>query len=192
MNKKIFIDVGCNIGYYTSIWMQDENNFIYAFEPEPNLYISLVEKFKEANNVQVLNYAVSLTDGEDSFFVHKNLCNSSLKPSLKNNDDISDTILVKTIRLDTFLNELGIEEIELLKTDAQGSDLDVIKSAGDKIFSVKEVMAEAFLNDTEDVYEQQVRENELIEYMESKNFKMKYKSIDGNYADFVFENNALK
>lgn len=188
MDKRIFFDIGCNKGYYTSIWMQDPNNTIYAFEPEPYLFKELVNKFSENKNVHIFDYAISEVDGESPFYVHHNLCNSSLKKTI-NLDlayDEASTIMVKTRRIDSLISELNIESIDLIKSDTQGSDLEVIKSIGDKFFMVKRIMAEAFLNESNNMYENEVKESQLVEYLSGKGFGLISKSVDGNYADFIF------
>jgi len=44
-----------------------------------------------------------------------------------------EKISVQVVRLDTFLAEAGIEHVDYLKIDAQGADLSVIRSAGDRL-----------------------------------------------------------
>ena len=76
---KIFIDVGCNEGYYSLVWIKDPNNIVYAFEPEPSLYENLKLYEKEYKNFKVFPFAISEIDGNLTFFVSNNLVASSLK-----------------------------------------------------------------------------------------------------------------
>ena len=51
-------------------------------------------------------------------------------------------------------------------------------------------MAEAFLDiNSENVYENEVRESQLIDYLDQHNFSLINKAVDANYADFTFQNN---
>lgn len=186
--KKVYFDIGCNIGGYAFAWVGNRNNMVYAFEPEPGLYGALKAKESVYPNFKVFPYALSQEDGRATFFVGDNLCTSSLKEFVPGAAfTTKEAIEVETKRLDTFCEEHGITEIEHLKCDAQGSDLDVIKSLGEKVHNVKTIVIEAFLTPkTEEIYVDEVKDFEVIEYLGSKGFKCVGKAVDGNYADLTF------
>jgi FkbM family methyltransferase len=189
---KVFIDVGCHLGYYSFIWVKDPNNIIYAFEPIPDFYEKLKEKEKEYPNFKVFNYAICQEDGESIFNINSNLAACSLKDFTEGYTAIKTVkkIKVKTKRLDTFCEEIGIKKIHLLKSDAQGSDLDVVKSMGDKIISCEKLLIEAFITDEKNsVYENEVKRNSLVYFLSEKGFTMESESIDGDYSDIIFKNN---
>ena len=49
---------------------------------------------------------------------------------------------MEVIRLDTFMAERGIDTIDLLEVDAQGEDLRVVQSLGDRIGDVRRIQIE--------------------------------------------------
>ena len=52
---------------------------------------------------------------------------------------IKNVIKVKTIRLDDYIIKHKINHIDMMKIDAQGSDLDVLKSLGNLINIVSNI-----------------------------------------------------
>jgi FkbM family methyltransferase len=188
---KVFIDVGCHVGYYSFIWAKDPKNLIYAFEPVPELYDKLKEKEEEYTNFKVFNYAICETDGEQYFNLNNNLATCSLKNFTEGYTSFytKDKIIVKTKRLDTFCEEMGIDEICLLKSDAQGSDLEVVKSLGERIIKCEKLLIEAFITpDDNCVYEDEVKKDKLVDFLKEKGFSLDSESIDGDYSDLIFTN----
>jgi FkbM family methyltransferase len=185
----VYFDIGCHEGYYAFIWTKDPNNMVYAFEPVPDLYKKLKEKELEYPNFKVFNYAICENDGESVFFINDNLATCSLKEFSDEYTEIKtlQKITVQTKRLDTFCDEMGINEICLLKSDAQGSDLEVVKSMGKKIKNCKRLLIEAFITPKDNcVYKDEVKKNEVVSYLRSKGFVLTNEAIDGNYADLTF------
>jgi FkbM family methyltransferase len=188
----VYFDIGCHVGYYAFMWTRNPNNMVYAFEPVPELYLKLKEKEAEHRNFKVFNYAICENNGEAFFNVNDNLATCSLKEFSDGYTAFNtiQKIKVETKRLDTFCDEMGINKIHLLKSDAQGSDLEVIKSMGDKIINCNTLLIEAFITDPGDcVYKDEVKKNQVIEYLREKGFSLQNEAIDGNYADLTFGKN---
>jgi FkbM family methyltransferase len=184
--KKIYIDVGCNRGYYSFIWANSPESLIYAFEPNPKLYSKLKES--ESDRFKVFDYAIGTDEGVKTFNIGENDNTSSLKNFDKDFTAYGyvDSIQVNVIRLDNFCKQKGIEKVDLLKIDAQGSDLDVLHSMGDLIYNVDKILVEAWINDKVNVYEDEVKESQVMEYLIPKGFKLKNRAVDGNYCDLHF------
>lgn len=125
---------------------------VYAFEPKEDLYMNLVHKTRGLDRYHVIKKAVSLVDGDVDF----NICvaggASSILP-FKSDDDLNthwtsvrqdihfanQSYRVNSTRLDTFLEEYNLTtvDIDYIHIDAQGVDLDVLKSLGKYIRNVK-------------------------------------------------------
>ena len=118
---------------------------VITFEPERTLYAALSKKTAHLHDYRVVNKAVALTNGTTHFYVCRAGGASSILPFKSNTDleehwsknrkDIQYSGLsyeVNTIRLDTFLEENSLTDvpIDYLHIDAQGADLDVLKSLG--------------------------------------------------------------
>lgn len=174
----VIVDVGAYIGQtLVNILKQiGVDNFkAYAFEPSKSAYPVIND-----HRVKVIHKAVSTEDCTKTFYECKNKVSSSLLPFTTDKDkwigagdafDPSSQYNVECIRLDTFMDEEGLEEIDVLKIDAQGHDLDVIKSLGDKLRNVKQIIAEVAVTDF-DLYENGCKKDEMFQFMETNNFSV--------------------
>lgn len=149
----IVFDIGANQG--NSGWKKlnmltrdaeklTKEDKVYAFEPTPWLvdrYLRVLERGAPDNYV-VIPKAVSLENGISDFYItSKRLGCSSLHtfhndvPITWNSNhfNIHKTIKVETTRLDTFITANKIKKIDYFHCDAQGGDLNVLKSLGTKI-----------------------------------------------------------
>lgn len=116
------VDVGANIGEVTR-FIRPTAKKIYAIEPSPMEFECLKEN-KEYNgwdNVAIFNLAISDREGETGFSITDgNRTGSHL--------DKDGKIRVKTKRLDVFLDENGIESVDFLKLDVEGSEEIILRS----------------------------------------------------------------
>ena len=146
------VEVGANTGLDTERFAGQ--GVVYAFEPEPNLFKNLVDRFltnfNYNINVRLFDYAVDINE-ENKTFRSSNIENGigslyELHPELINSDagiyqcyreGFHNTYEVKCIRMDTFIERENIEKIDMLWIDAQGNDFNVLKSFGDKISIVQ-------------------------------------------------------
>lgn len=84
---------------------------------------------------------------------------------------MTQTIRVEVIRLDRFIDEEGIEEIDHLHVDTQGSDLKVLMGMGDRLSIVKRGVIEAAAK--EDIlYSGQNTQEQCVDFLTSKGFKI--------------------
>ena len=187
MSQQVYIDVGCRAGIYALKWAEDRNKTVYAFEPEPVAYAELCKLAPP--NMKVFPWAVCTRPGTFPFFVSSNPGASSLKPTVpgKCPYTVTSTVDVRTVRLDWFLADHGISKIECLKVDAQGSDLDVIESLGDRVRGVRCILIEAAKDGTE-YYEGQCHASEVTAYLVRFGFKLTGTRPDGNFLDLAFLN----
>jgi FkbM family methyltransferase len=126
MTGGMAIDIGAHIGSYT-LRMARHFQRVIAFEPNPfNRHIlQLNLRLNEISNVRVEDAALSNRDQNDSFFLHRAADGTgSLNPNhyrFKYDKEVQ----VKVRKLDTF----ELEKVDLLKIDAEGSELDVLRGA---------------------------------------------------------------
>ena len=156
---KIIIEVGANSGGDSIKYVSQSNTLLYAFEPVPYLGNNLTGSLDDAGfkNYKLIRSAVSDIDGKAIFNIsgpdesHNFACSSlnqfsdGIDGKWGGRSDFAhiDSLEVDTIRLDTFIEQEGIKEIEYLHIDAQGSDFNVLKSLGDKVNIVKAGKCEA-------------------------------------------------
>jgi len=189
----IIIDIGAAQGLKTKKWIEQlQKGTYYCIEPLPENFNILQENLLKSGNllknninINVFNLAINNIEGELTFYVSPYANSSSLLPILPKNikkwknpkgtkeiefKDIKE-IEVNAIRLDTFLKENNLENtiIDFIKIDTQGNDLNVVKSLGNKIHNVKEIMLEVQLTKFE-YYKGQPTKKDVLKYMLSKGF----------------------
>lgn len=76
-----------------------------------------------------------------------------------------------TVRLDTLIDKLPTDAIDYLKVDAQGYDLEVVKSAGKYLKQIRKIKLEAKMSGTKGVYEGQPDPKEIAAFMEQQGFE---------------------
>ena len=165
---------------------------IIAFEPDPRSE----DIIKNNALSKFYPYALSSENSNQVIYLtHKSHC-SSLKRPMPSEDlryTIERQVSVDCRRMDQFE-----DSVDVLKIDAQGSELDILVGAGDKLESIKYVELEAWFIRK---YEKQARIDELIEFMHLRNFaflgfKRLYpdhpeKHVGLGFADLVFINREL-
>jgi FkbM family methyltransferase len=148
MKKYTVIEVGGNYGNDTQRYSEIENSLVWCFEPVPALFDKLNDMFINTNNVNLVRKAVSDFNGTARFGISDprygaaNMGCSSLNEFTDNIHNVwhgrgdfnmIEYVDVDVIRMDSFIEENNIEQIDYLHCDAQGSDFQVLKSFGDKI-----------------------------------------------------------
>jgi FkbM family methyltransferase len=161
----------------------DESLVVYAFEPNSEIVKSNYNKFEIPKNYIIFEKAVSNINGLVPF----NICSLDSCSSLMdwgNGPTMGEMnkIEVECVRMDTFIEEIGIDEIEFVSIDTQGSDLDVLNGFGNKIGIVKEGICESLSEDTEwKLYDNQPSFSEFVAFFDKNGYDIdwKYNSIGG-------------
>lgn len=100
---------------------------------------------------------------------------------------------VGTIRLDTFINLAGIQAVDYLKIDAQGMDLEVVRSAGNRLKDIHQICLECDVS-PHPLYRGASTKSETIEFLESRGFALigVLPQSDGKEENLTFENKAAR
>ena len=120
-----FIDVGANIGLH-SIFFDKFNVNVKSFEPDEYHFKELKRNLllNKSKNVKPYKFAVSNKNGDKTFVrVCDNTTGSHLIGKKKNPYGKLEKFKVKTVNLNRFLNGTC-----LVKIDAEGSEVDILKS----------------------------------------------------------------
>jgi FkbM family methyltransferase len=147
INKNdILVDVGANEGDYTNFFKDilNDTGKIYSIELVPSIYNSLFNRFKNNDNITILNNAVSDIDdvivyykGETEFT--NNIIGHDM--NFKSNPSAGE---IESIRLDTLLSEH--DEIKLIKIDVEGAEFLVLNGMKNIINKIKYVLVECHLD----------------------------------------------
>ncbi len=125
------LDIGAHLGLMSAICAQlaGDKGHVYAFEPTP-LTFGVLKKVTRMNDAQDIihpvNKAVSNFTGELDFFVDEN-AGSNANSLVSRNDKNRNTRKTGVITIDDFVKEQRLTKIDLIKIDAEGSELDVLR-----------------------------------------------------------------
>ena len=176
--SEIWVDVGCHLGEKTfSLAEQDPGLRVYAFEPNLQVASRLMGRLP---NYVVLPMAITETDGSAPFYLNRFDAASSLLPFVPEGLkqwiggeelEVQATISVPTIRLDTFLNGAGIRKVSYLKIDAQGADLAVVRSAGERLRDIGRISLEVQTT-AAPLYRNASRKDEALRFLAEAGFEL--------------------
>jgi FkbM family methyltransferase len=192
--RRVWIDVGAHEGELTFPYAAvDSSLLVYAFEPNLHAASRIMGRLR---NYVVLPVAIAERDGSAVLQLNAYEPSSSLLPAdeagvkswvSEQEFKVIGSTTVPTMRLDTFMNGAGIESVDFLKIDAQGLDLEVVKSAGDRLKDVAKVQLEATTASYRQ-YEGAPGKSVIVEYMESHGFRLAGEEIQshGQEANLTF------
>lgn len=136
-SNSIIVDVGACYGEYTLLCANKaKDGTVIAIEPNP-YHFELLKKGIEANNfknVILVNMALSDKEEEVDFYIGNEhmegstLFKDKMTQELGHNNK-HEIIKVKSITLDKLLSNFNIDKIDILKIDAEGAELKIIKGA---------------------------------------------------------------
>lgn len=137
------IDIGGHIGLFSVCCSQLNRGSgkVISFEPTPGTYALLKETLaiNKCTNVTPVQAAVSEKEGTDTFYVsHTAGCNSNSLVKNKEEKDLS-AYDVKLVTIDGIVTTHGITP-SLIKIDAEGAELDVLKGGVKTFKQMKPVL----------------------------------------------------
>jgi FkbM family methyltransferase len=117
---RVIVDLGSHIGSSIAFFrVRHPGALIHGFEPDPRTFAALEANVGALEGVTIDPRAASGDDGESTFF-----CSDySLASSLVGD---GQPVRVRTVSLDTVMEELELERIDLLKLDVEGAEYDVL------------------------------------------------------------------
>lgn len=131
----VVVDVGANVGVFTlkARKQTGERGRVIAFEPEKKNYVRLCRNIgvNRFYDVFPMNVAVTDFDGITDFYVKDASVEHTLLPvtSLSYETRTVTVRKVQARRLLSVLNELGVSQVDFLKIDAEGVELEVLRGA---------------------------------------------------------------
>jgi len=129
-SPRLVFDVGANRGQTTlALKKHWPHVTVHAFEPVSSTYATLTAAVGHMSGVHCHAIALSDQAGTKSVPVLPNAQVNSLKLNRAAANPAAVIQELRLARLDDFCREHGIEQIDVLKTDTEGGDLDVLSGA---------------------------------------------------------------
>jgi FkbM family methyltransferase len=174
---------------------------VYAFECNPDCLVDCYRVKSTLDpdtlsKIELVEKAVSITNGPVNFFPfdlskYDNKGSSSMYKIDFSTRNLSDPdynrenpqkeVIVEGIRLDTFLENNGLNHIDLLCIDLQGYELNALKSLGKYLHSVDYIITECSIQST---YAGGATFTELMSYLSEFGFEYKRSNNFGSaYPD---------
>ena len=207
-NISVLIDVGAHHGETVNLFNKNFNiKSIISFEPSPKNYNEFSKKIENIKNLKIFNLALGdekkLIDFNEHFETQSSTLSKINKksPYLKkkffflNPFNIKkkkiSIVKVKMERLDNFLKQLNIKEIDIIKIDTEGHDFNVIKGLGESIRYVRYIYFEHHFHD---MLIKGYNLTDIHNYLIKHNFKkvLKFKMKFRKTFEYIYCNRLLE
>lgn len=136
-SSKTILDIGSNSGWFSVMAKAyNSNTTVHAFEPQPNIF-QVLKKNNEVNGFDIFCHQLALSDKEGEFpfyntgansFTSENTNHGSLNKDWR--PEKQHSIFVQVDRLDHFLHENQILQVDLIKIDVETYEYEVLKGYG--------------------------------------------------------------
>ena len=146
----VAVDIGANIGVFVNYLLHKGVKKIYAVEPEPTAIKSLKYALDDKPNVSIIPYAVTNENGTRQFYTTEgNTTISSFYEEQKNFNPNSGWFAesVNTITFQKIIDDYGINKIDFLKIDVEGSEYEIFDTLGKEDFDkIENMLIEFHMN----------------------------------------------
>jgi len=131
------LDIGGNIGLF-SLYVHDSANTVYSIEPTPDHFRILQELTANYPNIQPINVALHNSDTALDFYISDE--NSTMNSSV---NQYGKKIQVEGLTLKSLIDKLGLEHIDFIKCDIEGSEM--LALSEETVAPVKDIVDSWFI-----------------------------------------------
>jgi FkbM family methyltransferase len=133
----VVVDLGANRGFFSSEINADYDCKCYAIEAVPSLYGTI----QTSTKIRKYNHAITATNGPVTFHMSTQDESGSMGDLPENLR--GESITVEGITLKTFLDREGIHQVDLLKMDIEGAEIELFHSLDDNTLGqIKQITVE--------------------------------------------------
>lgn len=189
---KTFFDIGANKGNFSFISLFYPKLKVYSFEPNPNTFETLLENI-ELNDlkdrVTAFNLGLTNTPGTFELKVPMDITDhglSTFAPNPKERfsyDSKSgdyNVINVECKTLDSIFLELGLDSLEAIKIDTEGSELNILKGGQGVLRKYKPIIVIEYANQNSGMFGYD--RNEIVSLLKSYGYNS-FHHINGRDSD---------
>ena len=140
LNPKIIIDIGACWGEYSLNFAREfPNSYIYSIEGSPINYSTFQENLKINKKIRKkinpFNLIITGFDGLEEISNNLNTMNT-----IRNlNNGQQNFVKVQSKKLETFINDQNLNNVDFLKIDIEGAELNLIESLKNKVIKVMQI-----------------------------------------------------
>ncbi|HZN35093.1 MAG TPA: FkbM family methyltransferase, partial [Pirellulaceae bacterium] len=184
----LILDIGANEGQtareFKARWPQAS---VHSFEPAPETFDRLAATAKSLKGVTANNVALGAKPGTAPLICHRHSVLNSILPPGRDYDtwETLGTCEVEVSTVDTYCAERGIERIDVLKTDTQGFDLEVLRGSREMFVGNRVHLVFAEITFTE-MYDGQARYDQVFGILADHGFSI-VSLYDLRYRDHRLE-----
>ncbi len=169
------------IGLHTSMEFleeakNDESLIVFAFEPNKEIVSKIYNNFEIPENYIIIDKAVSNIRGKVPFYICSlDSCSSLMNWGNGPKLGAMKQVEVECIRMDDFIENFQIENIEFVIIDTQGNYLNVLYGFGEQIKIVESGMCESLSEKTKwKLYENQPHFFDFVKFFKKNNFSISW------------------
>lgn len=120
-SKPVIVDCGAHKGEFAWSITADREAVCYSIEANPHLF----QQLRLPPNARAFNFAVSGADGWADFRISSNPEASRLT---EGDNAAGSAVSVRSTTLDSFFSEEGVGDVDVLKLDIEGAEVEVLAS----------------------------------------------------------------
>jgi len=137
--NSLVIDLGAYQGEFASKVSSSFGCRCYAIEALPDSYNTI----NENELIKKFNYAISKNNGPVNLYVSNRATTTSIKKNISDAHGTKESITVEGINLEKFLEKNDIQDIDMLKVDIEGAEIEMFNSISDNaILRTKQITVE--------------------------------------------------
>jgi len=119
--RSVVIDAGAYVGDWTATLTQRFGSAVYAFEPNPKAFVRLHTRVAALQNVQSYEYGLGACDEK------RTLTLQGPGSTIYDTSSTHDHTIVEIRDVASVLDELGLDQLDVLKLNIEGGEYDVLE-----------------------------------------------------------------